>query len=259
MPMYTTIGGVQRELTAIPVVVDGVQRELSSLSATIDGVLRDIFLTANSYTWEKYSVRTYFVTSATSERVYATQSDSFVTYNADYVEAGTTTTTGAYLSAGVYFQLNDVVYKFGGRETNYFVSAYPVTSYEARAGSYVGTVESADSNAYPANGQHTDGYWYVKTSGGSGDSGGSLISFTVTHEDGTIDTYYAEEGMTFGEWVGSKYNTDGYVWNYNDDDPYGYIDTSDGSEGLIDFVAGSPPSGFTVIRADGEYWLMPTS
>ena len=39
-----------------------------------------------------------------------------------------------------------------------------------------------------------------------------IISFSL---DG--DTYYAEDGMTWGDWVSSKYNTDGYVkYNYNE-------------------------------------------
>ena len=36
-------------------------------------------------------------------------------------------------------------------------------------------------------------------------SGASIITFTI---EGT--NYQAEEGMTWGEWVESKYNTDGY-------------------------------------------------
>lgn len=35
--------------------------------------------------------------------------------------------------------------------------------------------------------------------------GGEVISFTI---EGT--QYYADDGMTWGEWVDSKYNTDGY-------------------------------------------------
>lgn len=41
------------------------------------------------------------------------------------------------------------------------------------------------------------------------ESVGSLITFTI---DGI--EYQAEEGMTWGEWVNSEYNVDGYL-NYN--------------------------------------------
>ena len=41
------------------------------------------------------------------------------------------------------------------------------------------------------------------------ENNGNLITFTI---DGI--EYQAEEGMTWGEWVNSKYNIDGYL-NYN--------------------------------------------
>ena len=41
------------------------------------------------------------------------------------------------------------------------------------------------------------------------DSDGNLITFTIDDIE-----YQAEEGMTWGEWVNSKYNIDGYL-NYN--------------------------------------------
>lgn len=34
--------------------------------------------------------------------------------------------------------------------------------YDYQMGSYITDVESSDPNAYPTNGVHTDGYWYVK-------------------------------------------------------------------------------------------------
>ena len=64
-------------------------------------------------------------------------------------------------------------------------------------------------------GLHTDTLTFTVnvtggTSGGGSESGGSptiptLISFTI---DGT--SYQFEEGMTWGEWVESEYNTDGF-------------------------------------------------
>lgn len=45
-----------------------------------------------------------------------------------------------------------------------------------------------------------------------GEEGGvKLISFTIGHIP-----YQAEEGMTWGEWVNSEYNTDGYYLDYYD-------------------------------------------
>lgn len=48
---------------------------------------------------------------------------------------------------------------------------------------------------------YVDGELYENTTGGV-----TLISFTI---DGT--TYQAEEGMTWGQWVASSYNTDEYI------------------------------------------------
>ena len=38
----------------------------------------------------------------------------------------------------------------------------------------------------------------------------NLISFTITDRYSPTYTYQAEEGMTWGEWIESSYNTDGY-------------------------------------------------
>lgn len=46
--------------------------------------------------------------------------------------------------------------------------------------------------------------WMMKRGGD-----GNLITFTIDSIE-----YQAEEGMTWGEWVNSKYNIDGYL-NYN--------------------------------------------
>ena len=37
---------------------------------------------------------------------------------------------------------------------------YPKASYSR--GDYIGEVTSESEGAYPANGRHTDGYWYVR-------------------------------------------------------------------------------------------------
>lgn len=60
----------------------------------------------------------------------------------------------------------------------------------------LGYTVSDDFSAYPDGGWQ-DGYYYEVVSG--------LIEFTI---DGT--TYQAVEGMTWGEWVESEYNTDGW-------------------------------------------------
>lgn len=58
-------------------------------------------------------------------------------------------------------------------------------------------------------------------------------------------TYRAIEGMTWGEWVESEYNTDG--WSLDGD----YISTGDGY--IIDSTTGSFVESTTVIVDEGEY------
>lgn len=68
----------------------------------------------------------------------------------------------------------------------------------------------------------------------------TLISFTI---DGT--TYQAEEGMTWGEWVESDYNTDGYIVDGT------YIFNATKSKGVT--ATGTPmPSGATIM-GDFQY------
>lgn len=45
--------------------------------------------------------------------------------------------------------------------SNNYVEAYQSTKSE-QIGSYIDTVSSSNPNAYPINGKHTDGYWYIK-------------------------------------------------------------------------------------------------
>ena len=85
---------------------------------------------------------------------------------------------------GEYILSNSNSYTFSNleAETNYNISVY-VT----------------DSNGIKANNYNVN---FTTTSG--------LISFTVS-ENSTITTYYAEEGMTWLDWVYSDYNTDNFT------------------------------------------------
>lgn len=42
----------------------------------------------------------------------------------------------------------------------------------------------------------------------------TLITFTISNTLQQVNTYQAEEGMTWSEWVNSKYNTIGAYINY---------------------------------------------
>lgn len=76
------------------------------------------------------------------------------------------------------------------------------------------------------------------------ESGGEvkLISFTINDIQ-----YQAQEGMTWGEWVSSQYNTNGCYVDIDDSIgySYGWIGTSE------DYVYSSE-----VIQEGGEYFLV---
>ena len=83
----------------------------------------------------------------------------------------------------------------------------------------------------------------------------SMISFTV-HDNyyQTTTTYQAEEGMTWGEWVASSYNTDGYTVQYYDD--IGVIVSCDFGTITIQGANGYVfPSPEDMVLADQEYIL----
>lgn len=70
------------------------------------------------------------------------------------------------------------------------------------SGNFLGYAVSDNAEEYPENGTAEDGFVYKKEN--------FLFSFTVKDKStGEVDTYYATDGMTWGEWIDSEYNTDG--------------------------------------------------
>lgn len=215
MPMYTTIDGVQRELTSFPAMVDGVQRDLESLTATIGGVSREIFSSVK-YTWEKYSCVDAFIITGEETTLAGSGVYSVKIYNGTTPNSGTTDSKFSAVQIGNYIIYRDVTYlvtNISKLYSNYQLYVVPVTV-GLSMGDYIETVTSKSADAYPDNGEQ-NGYWYVKT------AGGSSIQFTI---DGV--SYQAEDGMTWAEWCASRYNTLGLVVDtyYIDD---GYVFTTD--------------------------------
>ena len=79
--------------------------------------------------------------------------------------------------------------------------------------------------SYAENGDRADGDFTVEFGNISltykpvDDSSAELITFTISNEGGgEIGTYQAEQGMTWGEWFASDYNTDSWYICYVDED-----------------------------------------
>jgi len=72
----------------------------------------------------------------------------------------------------------------------------------------------------------------------------TLITFTIA---GT--TYQAEEGMTWGEWVESEYNTGGYYINV-----YGHVTLPPTGIGYIETVIGDAVYGNDIMTSNTYLW-----
>ncbi|MBQ3348492.1 hypothetical protein IJG90_03180, partial [Candidatus Saccharibacteria bacterium] len=79
----------------------------------------------------------------------------------------------------------------------------------------------------------------------------TLISFTI---NGT--TYQAEDGMTWGEWVNSDYNIDGYTIDYEYATIRAPVDTSP-PKYVSDSDDGSSPSPSSTIVANHSFYAGP--
>lgn len=174
------IGGVLRNLTGEGYVnISGVLRPITIGNFNIGGVLL-----AGGYTWKRYTaVPFYTCTEKTTPGLeYSNYINTIVTKcSGKQID----TSTGKYIFTGVAeIQLSSI--KTGdyyipdksdetkvGLITNRFSAgagceitytlyelSATLTSYEK--GTYIEDVTSPSENAYPDNGRHTDGYWYVK-------------------------------------------------------------------------------------------------
>ena len=220
MPTYATINGVQKELTAIPAMVDGVQRELSFLFATIDGVAREIFASGykwERYSVAKElvieSVENAYIQIVQGDKVsypsstiddsalqlstdgnyvilnYSLNSTIFKSLTTAVVQNCAYNVDGKWFFHNVYSDEIDEWYS-GDTEAYYGNGRYDGSAMKlgysriARPGTtkadFIDTVTSADITAYPVNGVHTDGYWYVLISDVSAN-----VSVTVTDSSGT--------------------------------------------------------------------------
>jgi hypothetical protein len=103
----------------------------------------------------------------------------------------------------------------------------------------------------------------IKDTLNGGDSGGNtpsestLITFYITHYNGSNLEYQAEEGMTWAEWCESEYNTDGYTYEEADVSTIdGYVYIVDGPfECTISYPADSQVTPYEEI-INGTYYDM---
>lgn len=181
-----TIGGTAKTISGGYVNIGGVWKPIVKTYVNVNGVWKSAW--KNLTTWKKYSVKQ--TTGAPYKTVKSAKKngDFNATLNVYYASSYSfNSSTGVYtLSSSKSFQIQKldstnkyhmtsgassgaVMYEWisGGKTSilNYNMNYYEWTatpSVTQSQGDYISDVSSEDESAYPDNGVHTDGYWYVK-------------------------------------------------------------------------------------------------
>jgi len=61
-----------------------------------------------------------------------------------------------------FYYIDSITYYKNDDEARIWASVELWKTVNTSVGTFVSTVTSANSDAYPTNGKHTDGYWYIK-------------------------------------------------------------------------------------------------
>lgn len=182
-----TVGGTSKTISGGYVNIGGVWKPIAKTYVNVNGVWENAW--KDLYTWKKYRVK--------SEKVYAESKASTITQETlsktDKVYCGKgytfNTSTGKYTlqttKSGTVSDLSSATYKyfmFGTSKTGttmcevnskststvndsvYLKYYLYTTTYSTKQvqGTYIEDVTAENASAYPTNGVHTDGYWYVK-------------------------------------------------------------------------------------------------
>lgn len=181
-----TISGAAKDISGGYVNIGGVWKPIVKTYVNVNGVWKAAW--RNLTTWKKYTVKqttgapysevkSGLITGNFSAtlNVKMTSAYSFNTSTGVYTLSGGTTAQIQKLeSSKKYCMLdgtssgNEMCEYYSGKKTsitNYQLQYYKWTaspSVNQSRGDYVSDVSSEDESAYPDNGVHTDGYWYVK-------------------------------------------------------------------------------------------------
>jgi hypothetical protein len=185
-----TVNGASKNISGGYVNIGGVWKPIVKTYVNVNGVWKNAWKTM--YTWAKYSVNssTGYVAeqaastssltiqgvggkiSAAREYTFDTQTGAFSLPAVSTSSISFSSYKGVQISAYPYVMDNNNLYKVVSRTSYssgmmqsivlqvYLITAVKKTKYEK--GNFIGNVTAASDNAYPANGVHTDGYWYVK-------------------------------------------------------------------------------------------------
>ena len=180
-----TVSGAWKEISEGYVNIKGVWKPIVETYVNVNGVWKNAW--KELYTWKKYNVVTtesYAVkksdTTTTTKYTsigtsfYAAASYTFDKNTGTYtLDSPTLTRINAMSTSKKYFSSSNSAdqtsirefVSYTGTQGNFQVTYYKLeaeltTSYSR--GTYISDVTSESSSAYPTNGRHSDGYWYVK-------------------------------------------------------------------------------------------------
>ena len=181
MAHKTLIGGTAYEITGGKTQIDGTVYQIVNGQALVEGTVHEIPVI--QYVWEKYQVESTDVysvveTKGSGSTAIPNTVYDFGTSAPTVTSAGLWTKTPTSVSKSAFASgsyKKHYVAVIGGRDqTLYWVDSVSTTSFrysvtyniekttEQSQGAYIADVTSADPDAYPVDGIHTDGYWYIK-------------------------------------------------------------------------------------------------
>lgn len=181
-----TVGGTAKTISGGYVNIGGVWKPIVKTYVNVNGVWKNAW--KELYTWKKYTVKTStaYVQEKTAETltdddlpsynsVFAGDSYTFDASTGKYTIKNRATTTPDKLNTITrkYFSRSSsstatYMYEFIENSGSDWIPEYSVYLYTSKEttvnsqGTYVSDVTSENSSAYPTNGRHSDGYWYVK-------------------------------------------------------------------------------------------------
>lgn len=195
----STVGGIAKELNGGYCNIGSTWKDLVKSYANVNGVWLPTWKAGEvSFTWKKYEVNTttetkyrmgYFFTEATYSSSSEWTDDGMDNYESCtvYKTISLDTSTGVVTLSGsigtitsrntlkgyaktygtVYSHLQYNSYSAFSIDSDGYLERKSATVQEDTTttesqGSYIEDVTSSDYSAYPADGKHTDGYWYVK-------------------------------------------------------------------------------------------------
>lgn len=200
MSLYTSIGGVRKELTKLYAGVGGTARQLTSFLAGVDGTKKELLPSQITYRWIQYNAIASTTTGKTGRAIY-----NYILRGDIALDGGEEIQT-LYLTESEFFDWTygdgefgqDYIMMQSGNDIEKleFVGWETTTTTTYRQGSTnYGYVYSTNYNAYPDNG-YQGGYWYVRSSGsGGGDSGGGTGGDSTCSHSNT-KTEYTEYSST---------------------------------------------------------------